>query len=191
VLYLWHSVKSFFVKCCICDTRQKALCRVSKKDTRQRNSLSSVKNKTLGKELLHRVFYFTEGFLRDTTGFGWWWLTWCRRDVAGSANLVWLVIFLFFVLFCLLWMELAASVRYVAKQKQKQKWQALTHTLVTEAEAEAESIESRLVIHSRWLGKHWQEADYYPDDLTGRNTATKRRRVLPDWCVALTLSSAS
>jgi hypothetical protein len=39
---------------------------VSKKDTRQRNSLASVKNKTLGKELLHRVFYFTEGFLRGT-----------------------------------------------------------------------------------------------------------------------------
>jgi hypothetical protein len=37
---------------------------VSKKDTRQRNYLPSVKNKTLGKELLRRVFYFTEGFLR-------------------------------------------------------------------------------------------------------------------------------
>jgi hypothetical protein len=37
-----------------------------KKDTRQRNSLPSVKNKTLGKELLCRVFYFTEGFLRGT-----------------------------------------------------------------------------------------------------------------------------
>jgi hypothetical protein len=35
---------------------------VSKKDTRQRNSLPSVKNKTLGKELLRRVFSFTEGF---------------------------------------------------------------------------------------------------------------------------------
>jgi hypothetical protein len=39
---------------------------VSKKDTRQRNSLPSVKNKTLGKELLRRVFSFTEGFLRGT-----------------------------------------------------------------------------------------------------------------------------
>jgi hypothetical protein len=39
---------------------------VSKKDTRQRNSLPSVKNKTLDKELLRRVFYFTEGFLRGT-----------------------------------------------------------------------------------------------------------------------------
>jgi hypothetical protein len=39
---------------------------VSKKDTRQRNSLPSVKNKTLGKELLRRVFSFTEGFLCDT-----------------------------------------------------------------------------------------------------------------------------
>jgi hypothetical protein len=28
--------------------------------------LPSVKNKTLGKELLCRVFYFTEGFLRGT-----------------------------------------------------------------------------------------------------------------------------
>jgi hypothetical protein len=32
------------------------------KSTRQRNSLPSVKNKTLGKELLCRVFSFTEGF---------------------------------------------------------------------------------------------------------------------------------
>ena len=54
--------KELFAECCICDTRQRALCRVSKKDSRQRNSLPSVKNKTLGKELLRRVFYFTEGF---------------------------------------------------------------------------------------------------------------------------------
>jgi hypothetical protein len=39
---------------------------VSKKDTRQRNSLPSVKNKTLGKELLRRVFSFIEDFLRGT-----------------------------------------------------------------------------------------------------------------------------
>jgi hypothetical protein len=39
---------------------------VSKKDTRQRNSLPNAKNKTLGKELLRRVFSFTEGFLRGT-----------------------------------------------------------------------------------------------------------------------------
>jgi len=58
--------KDLFAECCICDTRQRALCRVSKKDTRQRNSLPSVKNKTLGKELLRRVFSFTEGFLRGT-----------------------------------------------------------------------------------------------------------------------------
>jgi hypothetical protein len=58
--------KELFAECCICDTRQRALCRVSKKDTRQRNSLPSVKNKTLGKELLRRVFSFTEGFLRGT-----------------------------------------------------------------------------------------------------------------------------
>ena len=57
--------KELFVECCICDTRQRTLCRVSKKDTRQRNSLPSVKNKTLGKELLRRVFSFTEGFLRS------------------------------------------------------------------------------------------------------------------------------
>jgi hypothetical protein len=56
--------KELFAECCICDTRQRALCRVSKKDTQQRNSLPSVKNKTLGKELLRRVFSFTEGFLR-------------------------------------------------------------------------------------------------------------------------------
>jgi hypothetical protein len=36
--------KELFAECCIC--------RVSKKDTRQRNSLPSVKNKTLDKELL-------------------------------------------------------------------------------------------------------------------------------------------
>jgi hypothetical protein len=54
--------KKLFAECCICDTRQSALCRVSKKDTRQRNSLLSVKNKTLGKELLRRVFSFIEGF---------------------------------------------------------------------------------------------------------------------------------
>jgi hypothetical protein len=35
---------------------------VSKKDTPQRNSLPSVKNKTLGKELLRRVFTFIEDF---------------------------------------------------------------------------------------------------------------------------------
>jgi hypothetical protein len=58
--------KELFAECCICDTRQRTLCRVSKKDTRQRNSLSSAKNKTLGKELLRRVFSFTEGFLRGT-----------------------------------------------------------------------------------------------------------------------------
>jgi hypothetical protein len=58
--------KKFFAECCICDTRQIALCRVSKKDTRQKNSLPSVKNKTLGKELLCRVFSFTEGFLCGT-----------------------------------------------------------------------------------------------------------------------------
>jgi hypothetical protein len=55
--------KELFAECCICDTRQRSLCRVSKKDTRQKNSLSSVKNKTLGKELLWLVFYFTEDFL--------------------------------------------------------------------------------------------------------------------------------
>jgi hypothetical protein len=43
---------------------EKTLGKVSKKDTRQRNSLPSFKNKTLGKELLRRVFYFTESFLR-------------------------------------------------------------------------------------------------------------------------------
>jgi hypothetical protein len=60
--------KELFAECCICDTRQRALCRVSKKDTRQRNSatLPSVKNKILGKEFLRRVFSFTDGFLRGT-----------------------------------------------------------------------------------------------------------------------------
>jgi hypothetical protein len=54
--------KELFVECFIFDTRQRALCRVSKKDTRQRNSLPSVKNKTLGKELLHRVFFLPRVF---------------------------------------------------------------------------------------------------------------------------------
>jgi hypothetical protein len=45
-----HSAKKLFVEC--------------QKNTRQRNSLPSVKNKTLGKELFRRVFYFTESFLR-------------------------------------------------------------------------------------------------------------------------------
>jgi hypothetical protein len=58
--------KELFAECCICDTRQRAFCRVSKKDTRQRNSLPSVKNKTLGKESLRRVFSFNEGFLCGT-----------------------------------------------------------------------------------------------------------------------------
>jgi hypothetical protein len=35
-------------------------------DTWQRSSLPSVKNKTLGKKLLRRVFSFTEDFLRGT-----------------------------------------------------------------------------------------------------------------------------
>jgi hypothetical protein len=54
--------KELFAECCICDTRQRALCRVSKKDTRQRASSPSVffyreffvwhsaKNMALGKE---------------------------------------------------------------------------------------------------------------------------------------------
>jgi hypothetical protein len=58
--------KELFAECCICDTWQRAICRVSEKDTRQKNSLPSVKNKTLGKEFLRRVFSFTEGFLRGT-----------------------------------------------------------------------------------------------------------------------------
>jgi hypothetical protein len=56
--------KDLFAECCIC-----ALCRVSKKDTRQRNFLPSVKNKTLGKELLRRMFSFTEGFFGVTRQF--------------------------------------------------------------------------------------------------------------------------
>jgi hypothetical protein len=58
--------KELFAECCICNTRPRALYRVSKKDTRQRNSLPSVKNKTLDKEPIRRVFSFTEGFLRGT-----------------------------------------------------------------------------------------------------------------------------
>jgi hypothetical protein len=38
---------------------------VEKTSTRQRNSLPNVKNKTLGKELLRRVFSFTEGFFAE------------------------------------------------------------------------------------------------------------------------------
>jgi hypothetical protein len=39
---------------------------VLEKSTRQKKSLPSVKNKTLGKELLRRVFSFIECFLRGT-----------------------------------------------------------------------------------------------------------------------------
>ena len=48
VLYFWHSPNKLFAEC--------------KKNTRQRNSLLSVKNKTLGKDLLRQVFSFTDGF---------------------------------------------------------------------------------------------------------------------------------
>jgi hypothetical protein len=58
--------KEPFAECQKKTLGKETLCRVSKKDTRQRNSLPSVKNKTLGKELLRRVFSFTEGFLRGT-----------------------------------------------------------------------------------------------------------------------------
>jgi hypothetical protein len=58
--------KELFAECCIYDARQRALCRVSKKDTRQRNSLPSFKNKTFDKELRRRVFSFTEAFLCGT-----------------------------------------------------------------------------------------------------------------------------
>jgi hypothetical protein len=52
--------------CCFFHTGKSTLARVTKKDTRQRNSLPSVKNKTLGKEILCRVFSFTESFLCGT-----------------------------------------------------------------------------------------------------------------------------
>jgi hypothetical protein len=42
---------------------KEAFCRVLKKHSA---TLPSVKNKTLGKELLWRVFFFTEGFLLGT-----------------------------------------------------------------------------------------------------------------------------
>jgi hypothetical protein len=74
--------KELFAECCIFDTRQRDLCRVSKKDTRQRNSLPSVKNKKLGKELLRRVFSFTEGFLCGT-----WQRALCRvPEIKHSAK---------------------------------------------------------------------------------------------------------
>jgi hypothetical protein len=41
--------KELFAECCICDPRQ-------------RNSLPSVKNKTLGKKLLRRVFFLPKVF---------------------------------------------------------------------------------------------------------------------------------
>jgi hypothetical protein len=58
--------KELFAECCIFDTRQRALCRVSKIQHSAKSSLPSAKNKTLGKQLLRRVFSFTEGFLRGT-----------------------------------------------------------------------------------------------------------------------------
>jgi hypothetical protein len=42
------------------------LCLVLEKKHSTKSSLPSVKNKTLGKELFRRVFYFTESFLRGT-----------------------------------------------------------------------------------------------------------------------------
>jgi hypothetical protein len=47
---------------------KEALCGVLK-NTRQRNPSSSVKNKILDKELLCRVFSFTEGFLHSAKSF--------------------------------------------------------------------------------------------------------------------------
>jgi hypothetical protein len=57
VLYFWHSAKNLFDECL--------------KNTQQRNSLSSVKNRTLDKELLYRVFSFTDGFLLGTRQIIW------------------------------------------------------------------------------------------------------------------------
>jgi hypothetical protein len=65
VLYLWHSAKSSSPSV-VFVTLGKEPFAECKKDTRQRNSLPSVKNKTLGKELRRRVFSFTDGFLRST-----------------------------------------------------------------------------------------------------------------------------
>ena len=53
--------KELFAECCICDTRQRALCRMSKKETRKRNSLPSVKNITLGKKHFAECFFPTLG----------------------------------------------------------------------------------------------------------------------------------
>lgn len=47
-----------------------------------------------------------------------------------------------------------SSVRYAAKQKKTKTKMTGSDAYISDIEAEAESIESRLVIHSRWLGKH-------------------------------------
>jgi hypothetical protein len=52
VLEKKHLAKKLFTEC--------------QKKHSAKSSLPSVKNKTLGKELLRRVFYFAESFLRDT-----------------------------------------------------------------------------------------------------------------------------
>jgi hypothetical protein len=57
-----HSAKSSLPSVVFATLGKEPFAECQKKDTRQRNSLSSVKNKTLGKELLRRVFSFTEGF---------------------------------------------------------------------------------------------------------------------------------
>jgi hypothetical protein len=54
--------KELFAECCICDTRQRALSRVSKKDTRQRNSFPSVKKRHSAKKLFSPSVFFYRGF---------------------------------------------------------------------------------------------------------------------------------
>jgi hypothetical protein len=61
-----HSAKSSLPSVVFVTLGKESFAECQKKDTRQRNSLSSVKNKTLGKELLRRVFSFIEGFLCGT-----------------------------------------------------------------------------------------------------------------------------
>jgi hypothetical protein len=65
VLKKKHSAKSS-LPIVVFVTLDKELFAECQKNTRQRNFLPSIKNKTLGKELLRRVFSFTEGFLHGT-----------------------------------------------------------------------------------------------------------------------------
>jgi hypothetical protein len=58
--------KELFAECCICDTRQRALCRVSKKTLGKETLCRVSKIKHSAKSFFAECFFFTESFLRGT-----------------------------------------------------------------------------------------------------------------------------